>query len=384
MDVRAAVLVEPGKIEFRNFPYPKLNKGGAILKVEMVGICGTDKHLYSGELLLHSGFSSESKNKLFKPFIPGHEIVGKIEEISKEAKECMEFEGNNLSPGDRVVICPDLICGNCYYCKYSYPYTWCENLQGYGTTMKVKNPPYLFGGWSEYIYLLPGTKIFKVPEELPLEIAVLAENMTVSSWFDRIVNVLFISGKIFSPDVTVIIQGIGPIGLFFLIRSKIFGASKIIAIDISDYKLAFAKEFGADFIINSKKIDFDDMLKFIKGQTSGVGADIFIHCVGFPETIKDGLKMIRKGGLFLDAGTLVDKDVNINFFKDFVLKNIRFIGAVNVPINGFAESLRIMKKWKTIIPFEKIVTHRFPLLKVNDAIKKSFDPETMKVVIINQ
>ena len=115
--VKAAVLEEPGKMNIREFPYPKLGKGAAIGRMVMAGICGTDKHSYKGESVQYKG----TKNEIDIPYpiIQGHENVFVIEEIDELGSRTLDFDGNILKPGDRVTMCPDVVCGTCWYCKIS-------------------------------------------------------------------------------------------------------------------------------------------------------------------------------------------------------------------------------------------------------------------------
>ena len=113
--VNAAVLAAPGKIEIRTFKMPKLGKGAAIGRVVAAGICGTDKHTYRGESVQYKGTSNEIN--IPYPIIQGHENVLVIEEIDEECARNLEFGGTVLRPGDRVTMCPDVVCGTCWFCK---------------------------------------------------------------------------------------------------------------------------------------------------------------------------------------------------------------------------------------------------------------------------
>src|SRR5256884_4010345 len=94
-----------------------------------------------------------------------------------------ESEGRPLRPGDRIVPAANVPCGRCVFCLNDYPYYFCENLQDYGNSLHAGIPPHLFGGWAEYMYLLPGTPLFRVPDGLPDELAALTEIMAVTHRF---------------------------------------------------------------------------------------------------------------------------------------------------------------------------------------------------------
>ena len=136
-----------------------------LLKVEMCGICGTDKHTWRGETKQYAGTEAESDTPF--PIIPGHEVIGTVAEINDRNRPRLDFNGERLRVGDRVALCPDVICGECYDCRHTFAFPWCENLRGYGNAFTATEPPHLFGGWAEYMYILPNAFLYKVPENLP-------------------------------------------------------------------------------------------------------------------------------------------------------------------------------------------------------------------------
>ena len=172
-EVRAAVMVKPGVMEIRTYPYPTIDKNSAILRMEMSGICGTDKHLFKGETKQPGGDTKF-------PILNGHENVGTIVEIGKDAAKCMEADNKTLKEGDRVSIAVEVNCGKCWFCKNQYDGITCENqIMAYGCST-VEEPPYLRGGWAEYMYIFPKTKLFKIPEDMSTDLAVFIEEMAVA------------------------------------------------------------------------------------------------------------------------------------------------------------------------------------------------------------
>ncbi len=114
------------------------------------------------------------------PVIMGHENLGVVEEIGSDAAKAMVMEGPPLEVGERVYIAADIKCGQCYNCRNIYGFPWCLNHTSYGDVISCDKPPHLFGGYSEKMYLLPKSDLFRVPKNLPNEIAVLAEQMAVA------------------------------------------------------------------------------------------------------------------------------------------------------------------------------------------------------------
>ena len=141
MDVRAAVLTAPGKYEVQDFPYPELQDGALLMQIEMSGICGTDKHTYLGEVKQYAGTAAETDTPF--PIIQGHENVGVVSEITPKAAESLEFYGRPLKVGDRITMCPDIVCGSCYECTHVMGYVWCENSDCYGNSYSSADPPHL-------------------------------------------------------------------------------------------------------------------------------------------------------------------------------------------------------------------------------------------------
>ncbi|TML13563.1 MAG: hypothetical protein E6G33_11700, partial [Actinobacteria bacterium] len=169
-EVRAAVMTRPGELEVRMFPVPEPELGAVLMRVRLSGICGTDKHTFRGETIQYAGTPHE--RHIEYPLICGHENIGVVEATGGEVGAA---DGTPLRPGDRIVPGANVPCGACWYCLSRQPYYLCERMEDYGNSLNIARVPSLFGGWSELMYLLPGTPIFRVPAELPDELAVLTE-----------------------------------------------------------------------------------------------------------------------------------------------------------------------------------------------------------------
>lgn len=379
--VQAAVMVHPGKIEIQEFPFPELEDGGVLLKVEMCGICGTDKHTWRGETKQYAGTDAESDTPF--PIIPGHEVVGIVAEINDSKNPRLDFNGERLRVGDRVALCPDVICGECYDCRHTFAFPWCENLQGYGNAFTAADPPHLFGGWAEYMYILPNAFLYKVPEELPLRVAVMVELMAVSYNLDKTKEFFTLTGEGFATGSTVVIQGVGPMGICHVIKARMMGAGQIIATDGADFRLDLAREFGVDHTLNVTETTQDERIDFVRSLTYGRGADIVVECAGIAEVVPEGLEMLRKGGVYIEAGNFVETgEVSLSPHRHFCSKNIRLIGMTNHPFTGYTPSMELMQRNTNRFPFEKFVTHEYPLAQTEMGMLKSMQPEQcMKVVV---
>ena len=141
--VRAATLVAPGHYELRDYPFPEPGPGCVLVKMEISGVCGTDKHAYQGFTTQYAGTGAPRQLPL--PIIQGHENVGTIVAIGGDGRYT-DFEGIPLKVGDRVVVGANVVCGTCYYCRRDFPYYFCERMVDYGNNLSAATPPHLFGG----------------------------------------------------------------------------------------------------------------------------------------------------------------------------------------------------------------------------------------------
>jgi threonine dehydrogenase-like Zn-dependent dehydrogenase len=373
--VLAATLVKPGKYEIREYPLPEPAAGCVLIRMEMSGICGTDKHTFQGYTAQYGGRPLEF------PIIQGHENVGTIAAIGGDGKYA-DFEGMALREGDRVVVGANVACGECYYCRHDFPYYCCEKTTDYGNNLSAKNPPYLFGGWAQYMYVVPGSFLVKVPDDLPSEVAVLTEIFAVSVGLDRAKQMSAFPNESFRFDDTVAVLGVGPLGMCFLMKARMLGAGTIVAMDKSEYRLNFAKRLGADYAVNVGTMSREARLQMVKDLTHGRGADMVIECAGVPEAVPEALEMLRIGGLLVEAGNFSDLgEVPISPHRHICAKNARILGVGGEEPAAYGPGMRQMARYMKNYPLREFVTHRYGLRDVDTAMKKSVEAESMKVVL---
>jgi len=380
--VKAAVMVAPGKIELQELPYPDhLEPGAVIVKMEMSGICGTDKHAFKGELTLYGG--TQSEQDMVFPSVHGHENSGIVVEMNGRGRD-IEYSGLDLKVGDRVTNCPNVICGRCWYCRNVHGYPYCAEHQGIGMTYYADRFPYTVGGWAEYMYLPPKAWVYKVPEYLSVEYACLAELFVVAALLDRAKELAAYGGKGFHFGDTVVIQGAGAVGMMMVAKACLLGAGKIIALDAMDMKLEMAKEFGADKGINVSGLSDEELVEMIRDETEGRGADVVVETVGQPEVVKVGLEMLRRGGTYLETGNFVDTGgtVTLNVHRHIAAKNVLLYGNTNHPHDGYYRAMEMMYQYRDTFPFEKLITHRYRLDQAQEAMEKSFEEDALKVVFV--
>jgi len=369
-DVRAAVMTGPGELEVRTFPLPEPEPGAVLMRVRLSGVCGTDKHTFRGETIQYAGTPNE--RRIEYPLICGHENVGVVEATGGEV---LADDGTPVQPGDRIVPGANVPCGRCWYCRNDQPYYLCEHMEDYGNSLNVARPPSLYGGWSELMYLLPGTPLFRVPDELPDELAVLTEVMAVTHGVETARRV---SGADFGESV--VVYGVGPLGLCHLIKSRLLGCGKLVAIDRLPSRLETAGELGATLTLNAEELDGDDLVARVREHTVR-GADVVHDCSGVPQTFVNALRMVRSGGIVVESGAFVDLGpVQVNPNRDICVPNVTVVGIGGDAVAGYGPAMELLARNRDRLPLDRIVTHRMALEDARDALELAQRDGAMKVV----
>src|SRR6476619_5078771 len=215
-------------IELRHFPRPDLPAGAALLRTERSEVCGTDVHLWHGRL---SGVPY--------PIIPGHVSAGVIDAVRGAITG---LDGWTVREGDRVVFFDvHRTCGRCRACTVTRTPTRCEARRVYGITDSADEG--LFGGWAEAIYLEPGVSIAALPESVPAE-------TYISGGCGLITAVHIIDRADLTLGDTVLVQGVGAVGLSAIALARLAGAVRVIAFGAPADRLALARDMGAEVIVD--------------------------------------------------------------------------------------------------------------------------------------
>ena len=346
--VLAAVRTGASKIELREFPMPDIPDDGALLKVEVAGICGTDVKFYS-------------KPPITDPVIMGHENIGTI---AKAGKTFLERKG--VKEGDRVFVEHYVPCFQCEWChKGEYRLCnatdWRKNPNGlrYGYT-SANRAPHLWGGFAQYMYLPWNAVLHKVPDHVSSELAGIVTPMSNGiQWALLDCQVGY--------NTTVLIQGPGQQGLSQVVACKQAGAALIIVTGTGKDKarLEAAKRLGADYVIN---VTEEDPLARIMEITANQGVDVALDCTAGAGTIPillgiEALK--RKGGTLLIQGEMSD-------FPNFPIAKIanKYITIKAARgHNHLSCELAMQQLASTRFPLDIITTHRFGLNETDKAIK---------------
>lgn len=346
--VLAAVRTGPGRTELREFPMPDVPDDGALLKVEVAGICGTDVKMYS-------------KPPFADPVIMGHENVGVI---AKAGRTFTERKG--LVEGDRIFVEHYVGCFRCEWCHRG-EYRHCEatdwrtnpDARRYGYT-SAENPYHLWGGFSQYLYLPWNSVVHKVPDGVSAELAGLVTPLS-----NGIEWALVAAGVGYAS--TVLIQGPGQQGLSQVVACKQAGASQIIVSGTTKdtARLELAKALGADHTIDVLQ---EDALTRVMELTGGKGVDIVLDCTAGAGTAPvllgiDALK--RREGVMVVQGELAA-------FPDFPMKKLTEKAITLKSARGHsyrACELALEQLASRRFPLERLSTHMFGLADADAAIR---------------
>ena len=378
MSVRAAVVHEPGRFSVERFPEPDPEPGAVVLRIAYSGICGTDKHTWRGESIQYAGTDHE-RNAAY-PLICGHENAGTIAAIGP-GEPPRDEDGRPFCVGDRVVPAPNLTCGRCRFCLGEYPYYLCRGLDDYGNSLSCATPPHLFGGWAELMYLLPGTRLFRVPDELPDELAALTEVLAVTHGLDT-ARLLAGTGGGFRFGDTVLVIGVGPLGLLHLAKAELLGAGRLMAIDVLPGRLDVARAFGADVLVDASACGADERLATVRGATGGLGADVVVVTSGRPETFPEALELARPGGTVIEAGAFVDLGpVPVDPNRHVCAKGLTILGIGGEVLSQYGPALRMLARHRDRLPFDALITDRVALDGVGDALERAQTGAAAKILV---
>lgn len=333
--MKAAVLYGLKDIKVNLVDIPTISDNEALIKVKYAGICGSD--------IPRSMITGARKY----PIILGHEFSGEVVETGNRVKK--------VKNGDRVVVAPLIGCGECVYCRSGH-YGLCDNYNIIGTGSD--------GAFAEYVKV-PENNILKINDKLSFKAAAGIEPATIGY------HALEKAG--IKPGETVVIMGCGSIGQLTIQWAKIFGASTVIGVDISNEKLNLAKNLGCDIIINSSETN---VISRINEITNG-GADAVIETAGSPVTQQQSILSTKKMGHTIFVG-ITNKDLSLDKETvDRVLRGeITIQGSWNsytAPYPGAAWSAAIDFMSKGKINFDDIVSHIINLEDVMDYLKGMAD-----------
>lgn len=343
--MRVGVYQKGGRVTVEERDIPEINANEILVKVIASGICGSD--------VLRWYRDKQA------PRVLGHEIAGEIVELGEGV--------DAYKVGQRVFVSHHIPCNTCYYCLKGY-HTACETLH------RTNYDP---GGFSEYIRvprLNVDRGVFVLPDEVSYQEGTFVEPLGCVLRAQRVVR--------FQPGESVLILGAGISGLLHLLAASTVGAGRILATDITEYRLKAAKDMGADAVLNvAKDIQSDDDVPaWVRQVNNNRLVDLVIVCTGALSVFKQALKSVDRGGTVMCFATTepgVDIPVPMNEFWRNEIKLMPSYG--NAPLDALVAIELIRSKRLTL---DKMITHCLPLDKIDQGFQLVAEAsKSIKVII---
>jgi len=334
-----AVLQTPEKVIFREIERPVPGPGQVLIKVERIGICGSDIHAYYG------------KHPYIKcPIVQGHEFSGLIAEVGERVE--------GLAPGDNVTVMPQLVCGQCYPCKHGN-YHICNELKVIGCQAE--------GAAQEYI-AVDAKIVVRLPENMSHEEGAMVEPVAVGAHaVGRLGNV---------EGLNVLVLGAGPIGNLTAQIAKGLGAKSVMVTDVSNYRLGVARECGIAHAVNTSS---EELIQALDKAFGPDRADAILECVGVQETIGQAIGAARKGSDIIVVGVFAEKpSVDIGLVQD---KELRLIGTLMYREEDYRVAVDLIRAGR--VNLKPLMSKHFPFKEYPQAYKfiEQNRERTMKVFI---
>lgn len=333
--MKALVYEGPGKRSWTEVPDPTIgDPRDVIIQVDTMTICGTDLHILAGDV------PAVTPGRIL-----GHEAVGTVVEAGPGV--------TGLAHGDRVLASCISACGTCRYCRVG-SYGQCLNGGGWILGHRID------GVQAEYARIpFADLSTYRLPEGVGDEAAVLLADILPTSYEVGVLN-----GRV-RPGDTVVVVGVGPIGLAALVTARLFSPSHLIAIDKADSRLEAAKQFGADITVRPE----DDPGEVVRSVTDGLGADVVMEAVGTPATFELCTSLVRPGGHVANIG--VHGAAATLHLEDLWIRNITITTGL-VDTYSTPTLLRMLAAGQ--LDVTRMVTHRFGFDEVMHAYDVFADP----------
>lgn len=338
--MKAAVFHGPEKgLIVQDWEKPRPGPGEVLVKVAACGVCHSDLHY------LEHGVPTFKK----PPLVLGHETTGVVAEVGQGVTKFKE--------GDKVLLPPTVSCGVCALCRQGRENV-CTSQLMFGNDFD--------GAYAEYV-VSPARDAFSFPDELPMiEGCIIAD--AISTPYHAVKN----RGRV-QPGDTVVVFGCGGLGINLVQIATAVGAS-VIAVDIADKKLEWAKKFGAQVTINPTG---KEIAREIKKMTQG-GVDVAFEVIGNPATIQTAFDCLRTGARLVVVG-YCGENIQISAAK-LMYREMEIVGSLGCRPVDYPKIFEMVKAGK--IQVKPMVTHQFPLEKINTAFELMKKGESLRSVVI--
>lgn len=321
------VMVAPGRFVVEQRPAPSVGTGDVLIRVEYVGICGSDVHLFRT--------GKQGENVATQPMILGHEAAGTVVEIGSGV--------DDLTVGNRVAIEPGAVCGRCAYCR-SGKYNLCPH-------MVFPSTPPFDGAYRTYISV-PRYGVYLLPEGVSTREGAMMEPLAVALQNTKRGSVGLGS--------RVVVLGAGPIGLMNVLACRARGAATILVSGRHTRKLELAGYCGATSVIDVRTADLEHA---VLDATGGEGADVVIDCTGTVEGLSSTPALVRNGGKIVMVGMPAQDVVPINVTK-LIWKEADLLGSFRYD-NVFPTAIDAVAAGT--IDVDPLITHEFALTELSAA-----------------
>lgn len=358
---RAAVYEAPGTpFVIREYPLREPRRGELLVRNTMSTICRSDIYSYEG------------KRPNPCPGILGHEIIGVIDRIGEGVS--VDMRGDPLRVGDRITWTEFFFDGPSYHRDVMDMPQKCEGVRKYGHDLANQDPHFL-GGFAEYCYVLPGTGILRLPDEISDEEAT-PLNCGVATM------VAVTEAAEIELGETVVIQGLGLLGLYGCAMAKARGARLVIGLDVVPDRLKAARRFGADMTLDTSNASEDEIVNTVREACAPAGTDVAIEVCGVPDVVPQALRMLRVGGRYVLAG-LVNPESHVTIDANLLVKNwISVRGVHNYHPRNLIQALDFVMANRNRFPFGEIVDSKFPLEEIDAAFRKAAERSVLRAAIV--
>jgi threonine dehydrogenase-like Zn-dependent dehydrogenase len=355
---KRAVLVRPGTpLQLADFEVPAPPPGGMVIEVTMAGVCGSDWHIVDGH------YPPEPF-----PMAMGHEGVGVVKSLGEGVTT--DAAGRSLAVGDRVFWSPYVKCGHCQACtrhRDAYP---CER-EVWPPRADVASS----AAFQQFATLYPANEVYRIADDTPTEavIAFGCAMVAVLGGFDKL-------GEIRAGH-TVVIQGSGPVGLAATILAALSQADQVIVIGDPIPRLAAAERLGANTVLSLSETTAETRAATIRALTEGRGADVVIEASGNVAAFDEGMALLTFNGRYLNIGLWAGSGTVA--LDPFRLNNLslRIIGSLGLAVGTHLRVLRLIEAHHARLDLSSLVTHRFPLHQLAEAIDTARQASAIKVVV---
>ena len=333
---------------------PVPGPGEALVRVEAVGICASDLKCYGGAPKFWGDESRPAWTETL--VVPGHEFVGRIVQVDDKGRRHWAVE-----VGDRVVSEQIVPCWVCFYCRRGQ-YWLCEPHDIYGFK---RNTP---GAMAPYMVFPAGALVHKISEDVAPAHAAFAEPLACALHAVERANITF--------DDAVVVAGCGPIGLGMIVGAVAKGAASVIALDMSDSRLAVAGRCGAAVTVN---VNDQDAVKAVRALTGGRGADVYLEATGHPAAVSQGLNLLRKRGTYVEYGVFgSEASADWSIISDD--KELDVLGA-HLGSGCWPAAIRFIES--DALPLDDICSHQLPLSRFQEGLDLVGDGRaSIKVTLI--